>query len=82
MVKVKNNFGFKVVCQACKFPNTEDSQRHAIFLCKKTKNSIHSKKNVKYNDIFGNDCKKLLNFIKVAEMSLRKREELLEKYQI
>ena len=80
MIPVKNNFGFKVACQVCKLPNSEDSQIHAIINCERIKTMfpLYNNETVKYEDIFGKCSKKISSFLKVADVALRGRLQLLE----
>ena len=79
MLPLKNNLGFEVICQVCQIPNTSDSQFHAILNCEKINvpMDINNDK-IRYEDIFGNNCDKILNIVKVADMSLRERLKILE----
>ena len=63
MLQFKNNFGSKSVCQICKEINSEDDQIHGILKCDKIKQLIQTPLNVVYEDIFGENCDKIDQFL-------------------
>ena len=73
-----NNFGSTSLCQICKEINSEDDQIHGILKCDKIKQLIQTPLNVVYEDIFGENCDKIDQFLSIADLALRARKELLE----
>ena len=82
MTDLKNNFGKKEKCEICEKPNSEDAQSHAFLdcdvikvLCLEIRTNVHSK----YADFFSGSEEKIQNVVKLCNISLQKRQELLEK---
>ena len=81
MVNLPSNYGLKTTCKLCKVASTEDNQMHLLKECETLKQSCSELQNndVKYEDLFGEDEDKLCKVVKLFDIALRKRVELLEK---
>ena len=80
MTKLSNNMGMKNLCFLCKEDGSEDGQAHVLFNCSVLKNECPQmrKVNTSYLDIFSEDSFKVGEAVKVAEVALRKRLEILD----
>ena len=81
MVQLQCNFGNKICCQLCKYPGTEDSQRHLFEECVKIRKlcpEISELRTGAYWDIFSNDLEKNSAIVKVFDKILRKRIEFFD----
>ena len=81
MGNFKNNMGIKIACQICEIPNTEDSQEHSLLDCDVLKMFCPSvNQNIQkanYSDLFNKDIEKIVNAVKLCDISVRKRQEIL-----
>ena len=81
MVNLSSNYGLKINCKVCKGPNTEDNQLHLFQQCTTLKQLCPELQNndSKYEDLFSNDVVKISKIVKLFDVALRKRAEILEK---
>lgn len=76
----KDNFGQKVTCSLCHEENSEDSQQHGLLNCERIKSDcpeINNEPDTKYENIFSENTTKIKETAKLCDISLRKREWLL-----
>ena len=80
MTNLTNNIGMKNICFLCKEVGSEDSQTHVLMNCSVLKKECPQLRqtSVKYEDIFSSDSGTVGEAVKICEISLRKRLELLE----
>ena len=82
MFNVKNNFrnqyrATNILCPLCK--RSEDSQEH-LFECSEIRQTLsinHQQSNISHNDIFTNDCNKLLQVAQLLKAIISIREDLM-----
>ena len=82
MFNVKNNFrnqyrATNILCPLCK--RSEDSQEH-LFECSEIRQTLsinHQPSNISHNDIFTNDCNKLLQVAQLLKAIISIREDLM-----
>ena len=78
MLKVSNNYGIDGRCPLCKI--AEDSQQHLIecLVIKASCPDILYNTNCKYEDLFNDNITKQNDIIKLIEVAIRKRMQILE----
>ena len=80
MFNVKNNFRnqYKAANLSCPLCKTSDDSQEHLFQCVKIRNRLHqsNQQEVLYDDIFTNDCNKLLAVVGTLMDIVRIREEM------
>ena len=80
MLKVGDNFGKKnELCPLCLIEkNDQQHLTNCLVIKLQCKQAFENKENL-YSDIFSNDTDKMNSIISLIDISLRKREQLLNK---
>ena len=83
MAFLPSNYGVKTQCKLCQDPASEDNQLHLLKHCTTLQQACPELNNngSEYEDLFGDDNEKLSVVVKLFDVALRKRVELLEKIE-
>ena len=83
MAFLPSNYGEKTQCKLCQDPTSEDNQLHLLKQCTTLQQACPELNNngSKYEDLFCDDNEKLSVVVKLFDVALRKRVELLEKIE-